>query len=253
MTEVDNRAGLPQRAGLGACADNAEPDARVAFVGGHAERAGVVPEAAIDRLRERQAAMPGEDRIDIEEFEIMRLHACRRRGEHKAVLLGRRAMDDGDAQAVHDNVQPAGGRAEKSAPVFIQLPHRVGEPVGRQPVAFAARRETTPAIGRAGGDLVLAIAADEAHARFAEAIDDAARIGAIGDEVAGRDHAVGRYADATRFGEKRIKRVEIRIGSAEDDDGTCEDEWFGGADVHDRIFPRCGAEGQDPPTALTAM
>src|SRR5689334_19343339 len=49
---------------FGSGRDNAEPNAGRPVIGGHADRARIVPELAVDDLREWQAAMTGYDSVD---------------------------------------------------------------------------------------------------------------------------------------------------------------------------------------------
>jgi hypothetical protein len=58
--------------------ENAEPHARSAIVCRQADHARVMPKPALDDLRERQAAVAGNDAVNPREGEIKRLHTIGR-------------------------------------------------------------------------------------------------------------------------------------------------------------------------------
>ena len=83
----------------------AAPYARRSIIGGHAERAGIMPELAVHDAREWQAAMARQHAVAAAGCNVMQQHAIWRGREDEAARLARRAMHDGKLQAVDRDVE----------------------------------------------------------------------------------------------------------------------------------------------------
>src|SRR6202158_340765 len=98
----------------------------------------------------------------------------------------------------------------------------MGEPAGWEFFTSAAGDETAAAIAAARRQALLAIAHDDPRAGSPHQVHGRGRIGAIGDHVAGADHALAGNAETTGRAEERTHRLEIAVGPAEHDRGPLE-------------------------------
>src|ERR1700687_5510121 len=98
----------------------------------------------------------------------------------------------------------------------------MGEPAGWEFFTSAAGDSTASASAAARRQALLAIAHDDPRAGSPHEVHGRGGIGAIGDHVAGADHALAGNAEALGRAEERAHRLEIAVGPAEHDRGPVE-------------------------------
>ena len=116
--------------------------------------------------------------------------------------------------------------------VVVQHAAGIGEPLGRQEVATRPRRETAAAVLDPAAQGLLAVAHDHGDAGAADQIDRRLRVGAIRDQVAGAEHAPGRYPTPPGLGQESPGRLQIAVGTAENEDRLVESSEI--QDIHHR-------------------
>jgi hypothetical protein len=103
MVVADRMMLDPQPLAMGR--QQAAPNPWRAVIGRHSDGAGIVPEAAVDHLGERNAAMPGNDSGDVGEAKLAELGFSRRRGEYKPIVGLDIRVDHGQPQSVYHEIE----------------------------------------------------------------------------------------------------------------------------------------------------
>ena len=208
---------------------NAEPAPGCSVVGRHADSARVVPEAAVDRLRERNSAMPGDDAGDAGMIELIPLAARIGRGENEPADYINAAMDDREACSTELDID-APGQCTHPGP-RIRIEHALGicKPLARQPFAGAAGGKTTAAVGRSCGETFLAIASHDMNSGVTHQSRRTDRVGPVGNDVAGANNAVAWNRQLLCLREHGLGRFEIAVGSPEYQHGSVDVQHGNGA------------------------
>ncbi len=196
--------------------DDGVPPARCAVIGGQADGARIMPNPAIlQGAREGQAAMAGDHAIRPGQIQFLGENLVRVRGKEKPVDPAGRTVKHGQTVVAKTQIQPLGQRRHPGAVVIAHPRAGVGKPSRGETVAGRAGREAAAAIGRAFGELLLAIAHHCGDTGFADQRQAGDRIGAISHDIAGADHPLRRDAMVPRGSEQRLQCLEIAIDAPE--------------------------------------
>ena len=131
-------------------------------------------------------------------------------------------MHDREPPAVDGKIDPARQARHPGTGIGVERAVGMGEPGGCELVAGAAGGKAAAAIAAPRGQALLAIAQDDPRAGPPHELHGRSGIGAIGDHVAGADHALAGNAEAFGLLEQCTRRLEIAVGAAEHDRGPVE-------------------------------
>jgi len=115
------------------------------------------------------------------------------------------------------NIDPERQASHPRQCLRIERTGSVSEPASGQSLTRATGRESAAAIGRASGEVFLAVAFDHMAPRLAYQLDGRGRISPIGHDVTRANNAVGRNAELRRLIEERPRCFEIAVRASEHD------------------------------------